>query len=59
MAAWWLDRVVPGLVVTLLSAPAALWFQHRALSRKMHTITRDQTDELKRHFGGGGGDGAA
>lgn len=54
MAYWWVDRVLPGVVVALVSAPVALLVQHRAFSRKMRKITQDQTGELKRHISGGG-----
>jgi len=57
LAYWWVDRTLPGIVVALVSAPIALFIQHRALSRKIHDVTRAQTDELKQHISGEGGGG--
>jgi hypothetical protein len=50
VAYWWVDRTLPGIVVALVSAPVALFIQHRALSRKIHDVTRAQTAELRKHL---------
>jgi hypothetical protein len=44
--AWWTDRVLPGVVVSLIWA-VVVWFSHRQLWRRIRSLTRDQDAHIE------------
>lgn len=50
MVAWWLDRVLPSVVVFALTTPLTIWLATRRqttdLKGHLDTTTADQTDDI-------------
>jgi hypothetical protein len=47
MAAWWLDKVLPGLVTSSICA-AVMWLSHRKTRRHIDTVTKTQSEHIDR-----------
>jgi hypothetical protein len=51
VSAWFIDRVLPGIVTSALWMPVwtgALWLSHRRLRRHVDTVTRQQNEHIDR-----------
>ena len=51
MAAWWVGKVLPGIVTSALWMPlwtAALWLSHRKLRRHVDQVTETQNTHIEK-----------